>query len=212
MTQIVPTITAENPHVYREQIERVQSFAKRIHIDLMDGKFTPNTSLDTTQVWLPKDIVVDMHVMFENPNEALNVILQLKPSLVVIPVETDHKFEAFATALKEADIRFGVAILAATTVDSVKEKIARVDHVLIFSGNLGYQGGSVADLSLLDKVSEIKLINPTTEIGWDGGVDDQNVGDLADGGIQVINVGGYIHSAKQPEVAYNNLASMVGAA
>jgi ribulose-phosphate 3-epimerase len=79
--------------------------------------------------------------------------------------------------------------------------------VLIFSGKLGHFGGH-ADLDLLDKVRQLKEIKPTLEIGWDGGVNDQNAAELAHGGIDVLNAGGYLHG-KDPAAAYAKLMSEV---
>ena len=41
MAVICPTVTAVSEHDYKEQLLRLKPFAKRIHIDLMDGRFAP---------------------------------------------------------------------------------------------------------------------------------------------------------------------------
>lgn len=199
MATVAPTITAENPHQYREQIERVQGFTSRLHIDLMDGIFTKNKSLEISQVWLPDHITCDIHMMFENPLPAVEMLCRLKPSLVIVEAEADYSVGELKAILQSAGVKFGVALLAESKVENFRDKIALADHVLIFSGNLGHQGGSTADLDLLSKVAEIKAINPNAEIGWDGGVNDQNARVLAEGGVDVINAGGYIHHSNDPK-------------
>jgi ribulose-phosphate 3-epimerase len=209
MAVICPTITAENPHTYREQIERVQPFAKRLHIDLMDGVFTPNKSIDIAKLWWPENMIIDMHVMFKEPSKYLEDFLRLKPELVVIQAESDCDIPEIAAKLNKASIKCGVALLPETTVDSITFAFAEIQHILIFSGNLGYQGGSEADLQLLHKVKQIKQLNPSLEIAWDGGINDQNVRQLTDGGIDVLDVGGFIHNSQNPEEAYNTLTAAV---
>jgi hypothetical protein len=54
----------------------------------------------------------------------------------------------------------------------------------VFSGNLGYHGGQ-ADLDLLDKVRKARELKPTIEIGWDGGINDQNAREIAIGDIDM---------------------------
>jgi ribulose-phosphate 3-epimerase len=76
--------------------------------------------------------------------------------------------------------------------------------VLLFSGDLGHYGGH-ADLELLDKVARIKEINPKAEIGWDGGANESNVKQLADGGVDTITVGGAIQNSENPENTYATL-------
>ncbi len=209
MSVIAPTITAENAHQYREQMERVQGFAKRIHVDLMDGIFTPNTGVDIAQVWLPDDIICDIHLMYQKPQEAIETLIKLNPHAVVVPAESDCDFMEFSQTLHQAGIKCGVALLAKTPVEQVEEVIKMADQVLIFSGNLGYQGGSVADLSLLSKIEEIKKINPTAEIAWDGGVNDQNVQQIAQAGVDVINTGGFIHHHPDPKSQYQLLEQTI---
>ena len=106
--------------------------------------------------------------------------------------------------LREQHIRTGVALLQDTAVEGVIDLIQRSDHVLIFSGSLGSFGGQV-DLSLLAKVPQIRNIDPDIEIGWDGGINVDTARKLADGGIDVLNVGGAIQKAMHPENAYRDL-------
>jgi ribulose-phosphate 3-epimerase len=80
--------------------------------------------------------------------------------------------------------------------------------VLVFSGNLGHHGGE-ADLGLLEKVRQIKVHHPEVEIGWDGGINDQNVKQLVEAGVEVLNVGGYIQKADYPERAYATLKRVI---
>jgi ribulose-phosphate 3-epimerase len=205
MALVVPTITAENPHQYRKQIERVQGFATHLHLDLMDGRFTPNTSLDLEHLWLPDDITCDIHVMYENPELALEEVKKFSVRTFIVPAESSCDFKKLAELLEKEKIQFGVALLAATTVESAKSLIEIADHVLIFSGNLGHQGGSVADLNLLKKIEQIKSINPQVEIGWDGGVNESNIRQIADAGVDIINVGGAVHFASNPRAAFEEL-------
>lgn len=209
MSTIIPTVTAENAHTYREQMERLEPFAGRIHVDLMDGVFAPSTSLPVEQVWFPEDTVVDVHVMFQQPEPTLDHLISLHPNTIILSAEADFDFAAVREKLTNAKIKFGLALLPETTIDSLAEKITQLDHLLVFSGNLGYQGGSIADLSLLEKARQAKVKNPNLEIGWDGGVNNQNVRALADGGVNAINVGGFIHSAPDAGLAYQTLVALL---
>lgn len=209
MAIIVPTITASNSHVYREQIERVQNFAKRIHIDLMDGVFAPTKSISTSQVWWPENIEADIHIMYEKPEAELEQLIKLKPRMVIVHGEIKADIIQIAKELNQTGIKCGVALLAQTSVESIKKVLPSIQQLLIFSGNLGHQGGSTADLSLLGKASQAKQINPSLEIAWDGGVNYGNVPALIEGGIDSINVGGYIHYHSDPAGQYQKLASLL---
>ena len=60
---ICPTVLAENLHVFREQMERVEPFAKRVHIDLADGVFAPSKTVGFDHLWWPDGCAADLHVM-----------------------------------------------------------------------------------------------------------------------------------------------------
>jgi ribulose-phosphate 3-epimerase len=83
-----------------------------------------------------------------------------------------------------------------------------IDHVLIFSGDLGHFGGK-ANLSLLGKASELKALKPHVEIGWDGGVNEENALTLVNNGIDVLNTGGFIQRASDPASAYATLIEVI---
>lgn len=201
---ICPTITAYDPHAYRSQMEKIEPFAERIHIDLMDGEFAPHKSIRLEQIWWPDKLTADIHLMYQQPMLQLTRLIKLKPNMVIIHAEAEDPPEHLAVHLHENGIKAGLAMLHATPVDQVKDILTGFDHILIFSGNLGEHGG-FADLRLLNKVAQIREIAPDVEISWDGGINDQNAKSLIEGGIQVLNVGGYIHNAADPAAAYERL-------
>ena len=189
-------------------MERAALFAKRIHVDFMDGKFAPTKSPGLLQAWWPEKIHIDLHVMHENPEKELDEIVGLKPQLVIVHAEAGGNFVIIANRLHEAGIRAGVALLPKTPVDVIKPALEHADHVLIFSGDLGHFGGD-ANLELLKKVARAKELKPNLEIGWDGGINDTNVKQLIAAGVDVLNVGGYIQRAENAKERYNILENLV---
>ena len=209
MTTICPTITAENPHQYRAQAEVLERFASRWHIDVADGLLAPRKLIELDNLWWPGNVQVDLHLMYKNPSEHLELFIVQHPRLVIVHAEAAGDFTTWSNTLHRHGIEVGVALLPGTSVDVIAAAINTIDHVLIFSGNLGYQGGSQADLNLLTKVQQLRDLKPTLEIGWDGGVTDSNAAAIAASGVDVLNVGGYIHSAHNPDAAYATLEALV---
>lgn len=208
MAAVCPTVTAFDTHQYREQMEMLEKFAKRIHIDLMDGVFAPTISPPLETVWWPEGIIADLHVMYQEPGEHLDQLIRLKPSLVVIQYEADVHHAGFAAKLQAAGIKAGLGILQDTLVEDILPVLAKFDHAMVFSGNLGHHG-STADLKLLGKVHMIRERFPDMEIAWDGGISADNARALAEGGVDVLNTGGFIHKAEDPQKAYAKLETIV---
>lgn len=204
MPAICPSITAYSADEYHQQMEKIAHFAERIHIDLMDGRFTPKANISAQDAWWPAGVKADFHLMYKRPDDAVNTILEHKPNLIIVHAEADGNFLAFARRCKTLGVKAGVALLPRTPVESIVDALDNIDHVLIFSGDLGRFGGH-ANLDLLKKAQALKHRRPDLEVGWDGGVSDQNISQLAAAGVDVFCVGGYIQNSAEPEHAYRIL-------
>jgi ribulose-phosphate 3-epimerase len=95
-----------------------------------------------------------------------------------------------------------------TRIGDVSYLFPHVQHLLIFSGDLGHFGGR-ADLALLNKVDEAKKIRKSLEIGWDGGISAENCQVLAEASVDVLNVGGAIQKSATPQEAYATMVSKI---
>lgn len=207
MATICPTVLASNTDEFSAQIKRV-SFAPRLQLDFMDGEFAPTKSIDLNGAWWPENIKADLHLMFKRPADYMETIIKQKPNLVIIHAEAEVDLKDFADKLHKSGIKAGLCVLPETKISDVADALPGYEHLLIFGGKLGYFGGN-ADLSQAEKSKEAREVNPNIEIGWDGGVSDKNAKQLVEDGIEVLNVGGFIQKADNPEEAYNRLVSLV---
>lgn len=204
---ICPTVMGASSREYREAIERVADFADRIHIDFADGVFAPTKLEPIEDAWWPIGLMVDFHIMYKTPMEHLETVIMHQPHMAIVHAEAEGTWE-FLQELEHYGIQRGVALLKDTPADVIKPYLEHIDHVLVFSGDLGYYGGK-ADLALLEKVKELRKLKPELEIGWDGGVNEQTAPELAAGGVDVLNVGGAIQKAVDPENAYDTLVASI---
>ncbi len=208
MAIVCPTVLASDAHDFQTQMNKVSAFAKRIQIDLTDGIFAPSPTIALEQVWSPDGIAIDLHLMFKNPLEQLDEAIKLKPNMIIVHAEAEGNFLKLASFVHKHGVRVGVALLAKTSTHVIKPSLPEIDHVLIFSGDLGKFGGT-ADINLLNKVTQLKEWKPELEFGWDGGIKDTNIKQLAKGGIDILNVGGYIQKAIEPRLNYEKLNSLI---
>jgi ribulose-phosphate 3-epimerase len=204
MPTICPAILASTKEQYHLQMEKIAGFAERVQIDLTDGQFAKNPTVKPEDAWWPVGVRADFHLMYHQPSSAIEVVLQHRPNLIIVHAEAAGDFPAFADRCHKLGIKAGVALLPSTSPETILSALAQIDHVLIFSGTLGEYGGH-ANFDLLTKVQSLKRHKPSLEIGWDGGVNDQNISRLASGGIDVFDVGGYLQNSPNPEHAYQVL-------
>ena len=204
MSEVVPTILSETPDDYKATVERLHPFAKRVHIDLTDGDFAPTFTVGVNNLWWPQEWQVDIHAMVRSPSQYVDALIQMKPSLVIFHAEAGEDILPSIQKLKAAGIKAGVALLRPTVPATVQPYIEAANHVLVFSGNLGHYGGT-ASLMQLEKVRLIRNIQPSVEIGWDGGAKLDNAFSLSQGGVDVINCGSAISGAPDPAAAYKQM-------
>ena len=186
------------------------AFAKRLHLDFMDGEFVETKSPLLSEVWRPEVDALDIHLMYKNPVIEIAAALKLNPSLIIIHAEAvaADELRDMSNEIRKNGVKFGVALLPTTPASYLIPHTSYLDYVLVFSGSLGHYGGH-ADLSLLSKVREIKDKKPTIEIGLYGCINDQNSRQLVDSGVDVLNVGGFIQRAENPAEAYAKLQRLI---
>lgn len=208
MSVIAPAILAENPDDYKAIVERFHPFAERVHVDISDGEFAPTFTIGAAQVWWPQEWTVDIHAMVARPSEHLETLISLKPHMIMFHVEVEEDIVPILQHIQKFGIKAGVALLKTTVPSTVAAAIQQADHVMIFSGELGKYGGK-ASLMQLEKVRLIRAIKPNVEIGWDGGVTPENAYNLSQGGVDVLNVGGALAKAEDPQSVYATLVNEI---
>lgn len=205
---VVPAVLAESKIEYRKQIERINNFSRRVHIDVSDGNFAPATTLDVSNIWWPKEWKADIHLMAAYPSQHLDIILKLHPSLCILHAEASEDLLPIFATLRQNDIRTGLAILPSTYPGLVKQYIDYVDHVLIFAGQLGVQG-SPADMMQMEKIGIVRSMKPELEIGWDGGANKSTMRALAHADLDVVNVGSALSKVDNPAEVYHEIVAEI---
>lgn len=146
-----------------------------IHLDIMDGKFVPNTFI--TKEELPKVIEscnkkLDIHLMVENPIEYINICKNYDISYITIHYELDN-FLDLVNYIKKLGFKVGAAIKPETNIEKIYNYLDLLDYVLIMSVNPGYSGQKFIDTSE-EKINKLKQYilnnNLNVKIGVDGGV------------------------------------------
>jgi ribulose-phosphate 3-epimerase len=204
MAVIAPIILSTKTDEYKAAVEHFMPFAKRVHIDISDGVFAPRQTVGIGQLWWPQSWTVDIHAMVARPSVYVEKLIKLRPSTIIFHAEVKEDLIPVLQQVKQAGIHAGVALQRTTVPETVASYIETADYVSIVSGKLGEFGGK-ARMMQLEKIRLVRAIHPRVEIGWDGGVTVDNVFHIAQGGADVISVGGAINHAKDPQATYNKL-------
>ncbi len=206
--QIAPAVLAETTDQFKQMMEKIHQLADRVHIDISDGEFAPTFTINASEAWWPEGWHADLHAMVARPSEYVDQLIALKADLIIFHAEVEEDLLPVIQKVKSAGMKAGIALQRSTVPSTVKALIEAVDHVMIFSGELGRYGGT-ASLMQLEKVHLIRAIKPELEIGWDGGVTLENAFGLTQGGVDVLNVGGTIAKSADPGATYSALVAEI---
>lgn len=201
MAIVAPTINSTTPDDYARRINNVKGFAKRLHIDVGDGVFTDVKTVGLSQVYDIDGVPFDLHLMMVHPESQLENIISLQPQLVIVHFEAPFDHEAFFKELRSMEIRVGLAVNVETTIEQVAGMLPTVDHLVVFTGKLGHNGGEFR-ADCLEKIAQARAINSNLEVAVDGGLNQETSRLAIEAGADVLDVGSFIHDADDPEIAY----------
>ncbi len=212
MIEIAPSILSADFNRLGEQIAIVEGAgASLLHVDVMDGRFVPNITVGLPVVKAisrATRLPIDAHLMIVEPGRYAEQFVVAGAQMVSIHVEADQHVHRTLTAIRAAGAQAGVAINPATPLSALDEALKVADYVLLMSVNPGFGGQEFIPASL-DKVRRLrKMIDERgfrARIEIDGGIDRDNVADVAGAGAEIIVSGSAIFGAPDPAVALREL-------
>lgn len=205
---VVPSILTADRQDFRRQVETINTFTRRVQIDVTDSEFSRYATIDVSNIWWPNNWQTDLHMMVGKPSDYLDIVLKLHPSLCIFHAEVKEDLLPVFEKLKNAGIKTGVALMRRTYPVAVSKYIEAADHALILATELGRQGGQ-ADMMQTEKIPLIRGLKPEIELSWDGGANLSNFRALAHADLDVINVGSAISKAANPAEAYRALVAEI---
>lgn len=177
-----------------------------IHIDIMDGNFVPNEQFkkEEIQSLLPLSTKpVDIHLMVSNPLEYIDILNYPNIFNITIHLEITKDIKSILKTIKDKGYKCGIAIKPKTDIKKLIPYIKDIDLILIMSVEPGF-GGQEFIPNTINRIKEIKELNPNLIIEVDGGIKDTNINLLKDS-IDIAVVGSYITNKSDYNEAINNL-------
>ena len=164
-----------------ETIEKIEkSQADFIHMDLMDGIFVKkkNDDLNYHMNLVRKAIKpLDIHLMMNDPKEAIEILAKIKPKLISIHIEI-ASVEENLNVIRDLKIETGLAINPETKIEKLQPFLSKIDQVLVMSVHPG-EGGQTFLEEVIPKLVWLKNYREENRLHYkiaiDGGINDQTI-------------------------------------
>jgi len=213
--EIAPSILASNFAKLGDEIRTVeQGGADVLHVDVMDGHFVPNISIGIPVVASLREatrLPLDVHLMIENPEEYIEEFVRAGANRVLVHEEATVHLDRALAMIRENGAEAGAVINPATPVVMLSEVLDKVDTVLVMSVNPGF-GGQKFIPRAFEKIRHLSewraRYNAKFRIEVDGGVDLENIAELAKAGANTFVAGTSVFHTSDPAASVRQLRQL----
>lgn len=185
---ICPSMMCANYENLKQEVQRLDAAGTDIfHVDIMDGSFVPNYALglgDLQCIRRNTKKLVDVHLMVERPDIAVDIFAKEGVDIIYVHPETDQHIAKTLGKISSAGIAPGIAINPGTSIETVIELLPLVDYILVMTVNPGFAGQPYLDFvdRKIKNLAELK-----TKYGFkiiiDGAISAPKIKVLADIGV-----------------------------
>jgi ribulose-phosphate 3-epimerase len=198
--QIVTSILSADPTRLGEQLgAALDSGARRVQVDVMDGRFVPNICMGPMIVQAIRPLVskvgglIEAHLMIVEPERHIADFADAGADLIIVHVEVCPQLHRTVDGIRKLGKQTGVAINPGTPVCMLDEILPDIDLALVMTVD---PGGGAQELipRTLEKVSHLreslnrrKLSHVLIEV--DGGIHRETIASAVRAGADLLVAG-----------------------
>ena len=194
MVEIIPAILTSSPDEVQELLARVEQVADRVQIDIIDGVFAKNKTIDPSALEKTEtDLYLDFHLMTKEPVNWVEKCARVGADRIIGQIEMMGNQTEFVGKVQAVGAHVGLAIDLETPVSSLDGVILNnLDVVLVMSVPAGF-GGQKFDERALDKIKMLDEIRVRDDrpfrICDDGGITLELINDIHFAGADEVSIG-----------------------
>lgn len=166
-----------------------------LHLDIMDGKFVPNTTqgVSLLEAINSFDFVFDTHLMVNDPINYIKEFADAGSDIITFHFEACTNVEEVIDKIKSYGIKCGISIKPKTDPKVLLPYLSKLDQILIMSVEPGFGGQKFMEDSFekIKYFDELRNNNDeyTYQIEVDGGINLDNVSKVRCSGANIVVMG-----------------------
>jgi len=201
--KIIPAVIAKSQKELDERINKVKDFVELIQIDVMDGKFVPNSSIDFDFTIPPANCKFEAHLMINNPLEWIEKHWE-KVDTILVHFEATNNPDEIIKSVRKKNKRVGFVLNPETSVEKLKTYLDKIDEILIMTVTPGFYGSKFLP-EALQKVEDLRNLKPDLDIEVDGGITDESIKQAYLAGANMFVSGSFIVKSENVKKAIDTL-------
>lgn len=228
MIEIIPAILPKSLTDLEEHLSRATGVARQVQVDVVDGKFVPNTTWPYVDEASFRQIVVgdqgmphwedfdfEFDLMVQNVDHAVADFVAAGATRIIVHTTSSGAKEALealqSTRGGDLPVEVGVALGSSEGVQKLAEFEGLFDYVQVMGiSEVGFQGKPFDEHSL-ELIVAVRAKYPELPIQVDGGVTLERAGQFVQAGATRLVAGSAIFKADDVKSAYRALYTSVNA-
>ncbi|KKR78118.1 MAG: Ribulose-phosphate 3-epimerase [Candidatus Curtissbacteria bacterium GW2011_GWA1_40_9] len=207
MAQIIPGILTNDEKDYVRRLRIAEAVAPLIQVDVLDGKFAPNTTIGPETIKRhPSSSMLEVQLIVKKPKVYIDQLIDLDfVSRIIFPYESDEDVKENIHLIRANKKQAGLSINPETAVLSVFPLMSDIDLLCIFAASPGFSGKRL-ESSVYGRIKETKQIKPGLPVEIDIGVNLETAPKLARVGADFLIATSALRNAPDFSLAYAQLA------
>ncbi|MDA7087708.1 ribulose-phosphate 3-epimerase [Pseudomonas sp. SA3-5] len=202
---IAPSILSADFARLGEEVDKVLAAgADIVHFDVMDNHYVPNLTIGPMVCAALRKYgitaPIDAHLMVKPVDRIIGDFIEAGASYITFHPEASEHVDRSLQLIKAGGCKAGLVFNPATPLDVLKHVMDKVDMILLMSVNPGF-GGQKFIPHTLEKLKEARALIDASgreiRLEIDGGVNVQNIREIAAAGADTFVAGSAIFS--QPD-------------
>ena len=204
--RIAPSILSANFAKLGQEINDViASGADIVHFDVMDNHYVPNLTIGplVCEAIRPiTDAIIDVHLMVKPVDRIIPDFAKAGANIITFHPEASDHIDRSLSLVRESGCKSGLVFNPATSLDYLDHVMDKIDMVLLMSVNPGFGGQKFIPETLNKLTITRKKIDAYMEktgrkiwLEVDGGVNPNNIADIAKAGADTFVAGSAIFGA-----------------
>lgn len=189
------------------------------HIDVMDGKFVKNNTIDimreyTEYIKQVANTPIDVHLMVEDVEAYVKAYIDMGVNSITFHLEAlknETQILKLISYIKQNNIKVGLSIKPQTAIEKIYNYLPYIHGVLIMTVEPG-KGGQEFIPEMIEKISNLNKFayenGYDIDIEVDGGINDKTAKKVIKAGANILVAGSYIINSGDYKDAIMNLKNI----